>query len=496
MKRQKLIKNITSLTLIFAIVVTALIGGMIGMFKQNRYSASPFTVSADSLTDIPPSDMVTREYFIQNADGTSEKLKVMKGIGLFATADGTPIASIKDGSSIIGYDPTTGGITCGDPNEVLRIFLDSHIDNNKGGYLLKRRDGAVGVKKISLKDTVYLITYKDPKTHHVKDIWATKEIKRNGGNWFSSTWNGIIGKGNSYEQWYDMAGQELDFDNLISHESSAFWKNAVKAATFIGTGIALGTLINPILGLVLTVAALSTIILTKSYQSLVEIKDKTTLMELLEYISHATEHPYDTLIDESGQPVKTQDGLIIYVNPSNNQLVDYAKYPLYDTKTLLSPILYGDRVVTVENDGKSTLKDVEYKDGKLVNISSTQRLLETDFNLYLYVFDNTDLGISYTNVGTRNKDGEIITLDGTPVNTLPFIRPTFAGDMNTDQSFGDWLKSLFGGLGGNKIKQAITIIIIVFLCLMFSPIIIALLFLIFYLIKSFVGFITRKINKI
>jgi len=423
-------------SIVLCIAVLIAVGAIMSQIPMQRGADSYSTVSAHpnmvALSTTPPHDVV--EAPLYSNDG--QRLFFLKETGMVVTEDGVPVMDPSTESpSIVVYNEATQEFVNG-ANQALAIFLDSRLDRH---YL--RRGGRYTIP-INMDKDVFLINLNT--TNGPKLIYAFRErVSRpwyaafNPTNWRS---DGI----NEY-RFSDMNGRVIDNEHIGEIKQAEWWQIGI---TFLHPYFWAGTIASN--GWTIHV---------------VEILDQTTLRELKTFMTHATIHPWETLVcGETGQDVVTEDGRLVYVNPRTGQLTDSFSWALFNSKSGL-PIVFHDNDIITTN-----LQQQRIENAVLLDSLTVWGLLSggTDFHMHIIQtpFGTFDVPVFDFNPGDpKNPDFRLMNGDSTEGITIKH-QPAAVLD---GESFGQWFGRMFGSGGGGS--QILTIIILVLVALILGVII-------------------------
>jgi hypothetical protein len=270
---------------------------------------------------------------------------------------------------------------------------------------------------------VFLINYKMGSTS--KLIYAFRE-KRKWAWWEHIPIIGTIARaGVDDYNYFDMNGRQLDTDNIDELKNS-WW---LKAGKFLVSWQTLG---------------FSDYVWKASFA---DIREKTTLAELTNLMTHATTHPWQGLTDSNGYPVVAEDGQRIRINPTTKQLTDNLGWALFNTQTGY-PIIYRNQdIVTIPDMKQQTVQNAVLK-----NAITVMGLLNSGVDFYMGsittqygefdvpVFSNGNGGWTFTNgddateVINEMQEGGYVN-GQTPEELLDSIKNIFSGENETLNNF-------------------------------------------------------------
>ena len=360
------------------------------------------------------------------SDGS--RLGYVQNMGLVVTTSGKPVVDAVD-SSIITYDPDTQEFTSG-ANQKLGIFLDSHLDR----YYLSS-SGRI-VNTINSNTEVYMITIKKTDGQHM-NIYATRQqIKK---PWYKSIFS------DSYEtRYFDMNGRHIENKYIVTFKAVNSWRLAI-AFAFPVYGVV--SLVND--GIVVPV---------------VKVLEKTTLGELMTYISQATEHPWEKY------PAVTEDGRDIYINPRNNQLADFFGWALFNSKNGLPIIRHSNTLITIDGQAQQLV------DGVLKNSMTIKQLLDSGarFSMGVYPSEYGTYDAVIIDVSTDPNKQEWVLPNGDSADGK-ILDPIWWETLNAE-SFSEWVNNLFSKDGFmDNLGRTLMIIGIIILVIIFLPLLLPLI---------------------
>jgi hypothetical protein len=352
-----------------AIVALSFLGGaprkVTAGFDSAEYTA-PTRVSTADIVEIKipaPARMgvwdevvdVTEEKNLYSEDG--RKLGYIPQIGLVVTSDGFPVynqgdPTVDGDTPIVTHDPDTGEFSTFDTagaEKKLEIWENSFLDRK---YL--RNDGKI-VNAITGDLEVFMITFKPKGTN----IYVTRRRHDNG--WLV----GLVSE--RYEWRYnDLNGREIKTKYIADFKPAPWWRYAVWA---FATGI-------PGVGVLYSIGVFA----TEGYMvPFTKLLERYNLLELyIEITQLSVKKNMPVLVDgDSGNPITTPDGRVIYINPKNNQLCDFLGWGLYNSINGRPILLHDNEIITTDLAPQAVQNDV------LLNSTSVRNLLEAGIPFYI-----------------------------------------------------------------------------------------------------------------
>jgi hypothetical protein len=325
-------------------------------------------------------------------------------------------------------------------NRALGIFLDSHLERH---YLLS---GGKYTTTIRMDKEVFLINYKTGSTS--KLIYAFREKR----TWAWYEYIPIVGSiaraGVDDYNYFDMNGRQLNTDNIDELKNS-WWLKAGKFATSWAT------------------LGFSDYVWKCSFA---DIREKTTLAELTNLMTHATTHPWLGLTDNNGYPVITEDGERVRINPTTKQLTDNFGWALFNTNTGYPIVYLQQDIVTIPDMAQQTVNNAT-----LTNAITVKGLLNTGIEFYMGSID-TQYG-SFDVPVFKSESGWVFTNGD---NATEIINEMVDGGYvngKTPQELWDSIKDIF--TGGNEALngfiRTLGIIAVIVVIIILLPIIVPLL---------------------
>jgi hypothetical protein len=404
--------------------------------ELNAVSLSAFVGSVTPLAAGPTDTTETIEgaVYTKDKDGNDERVFLLDELGILVTESGIPVTEQND-SVMTTYNEDTQQYIDG-ANRALGIFLDSHLERH---YLLS---GGKYTTTIRMDKEVFLINYKTGSTS--KLIYAFREKRKWAWYEYIPVVGSIVRAGVDDYDYYDMNGRQLNTDNIDELKNS-WW---LKAGKFYASWVSMG-------------------FIDYAWKvSFADIREKTTLAELTNLMTHATTHPWQGLTDSNGYPVITEDGERIRVNPTTKQLTDNFGWALFNTVTGY-PIVYLNQDIKTIPD----MKQQTVTNGTLKNAITVMGLLNSgvefsmgSINTQYGSFDvpvfKSDNGWTFTNGEDAT---EIINemVDGGYVNG------------KTPQELWDSIMSIFDGnnTGFNNFVRMLGIAAVIIVVLILLPVI-------------------------
>lgn len=381
----------------------------------------PLSVPMSTSAAGGPADLITQPLYTKEG----KKINMLRGkdgekVGLLVTEDGNPIMNPID-FTLTGFDTDSQEYIDG-ANRKLGIYFNSFLDKH---YL---RVGVTAVEGIYADREVFLIRLKTSKTT-TKEVYAFREKVKKGfgtifqpGKWFNDEY-----------RYFDLNMVQIKNEFITSWDTKTIAKSALgNTLWFFATGI------PGLIGQWLFGSA------DNFGVPYVKVYEKTTLRDLMEELSHATIHPYQTVPD-----IVTEDGEPIYIRPSTKQCVSRFNYPLFHIESGLPLVFIDGSIVTTK------LFEPEIRDGILRDVVSVEQLLESGTPYYIDIAE-TDFGeidVVVFNIGTV-KNPEWVLPNGE--STKGFTKGLqFAAILDHDgESFGQWVnRVLLGGIFGGSGKS-------------------------------------------
>ena len=312
-------------------------------------SAQTFNVSKDNLTPIgagstwtDPNETVEGAVY---AEGNRPVFR-MGETNMLVTVDGDnvqPLMNPND-STTISYDTRDSAIVDG-ANRSLVIWFDSFL----GRHSLMA--GGTIVRPINLNNEIFMIHYRTTDGRGIIEIFATRA--RHDRGWVF----GIFGTRHEY-LYSDMNGRAISFDSIANFEPNRHWTRWIPAFW---------------LGMQIT---------GENTVRVVDVLDRVGLLsDLLERMTHATQHPRPPLICEvTGNHVIAEDGQPIRLNPRTGQLTDRWGWALFNSQSGL-PIFFHEQtgnIVTADMRPQTTSPQAV-----LLNAKTIVQLLEAREDFYM-----------------------------------------------------------------------------------------------------------------
>jgi hypothetical protein len=398
----------------------------------NNIALTPLSVGP---TD--PNETVAGAVYTKDKNGNDKRVFLLDELGILVDESGTPITE-QDDTVMTTYNADTQEYIDG-ANRALGIFLDSHLQRH---YLLS---GGKYTTTIRMDKEVFLINYKTG-TNTSKLIYAFREKRKWAWYEYIPIVGSIVRAGVDDYDYFDMNGRQLKTDNIDELKNS--W--LLKTGKFLVSWNTLGF----------------TDYVWKA--SFADIRDKTTLAELTNLMTHATTHPWAGITDGNGYPVVTEDGQRVRVNPNTKQLTDNFGWALFNVNTGY-PIIYLEQdIVTIPDFEQQTVQNATLK-----NAITVQGLLESGTDFYMSsittqygtfdvpVFPNGNGGWNFTN-GESADDIINDTQMGGYVNG------------KTPEELWDMLKNIFSGQDDtfNNFIRMLGIIAVIIVVIILLPVIV------------------------
>ena len=378
----------------------------------------------------PPIDHVVGYLYARG--GT--RLGFIPEVGLVVTEDGRPVHGEDNvgghTGDVIIYDPETQEFIDG-ANRRLGIYLNSRVNRH---YL---RSGGRYLSAIRMDREVVLIQLNTRAG--ARYIYAFTEHYDRG--WF----NGLFGNRNGL-RFLDMNGREININYIAEFRPQPWWRLALGFAF-------------PVYGIAMVASGNHVV-------PIVEILNRTTLAELLHHISHATEHPWETLrCIETNEIVRTEDGRVVHLNPTTRQLTDFFGFALFNQNSGLPIVFHQNDIITTDR----TPQNVE--SGILRDSMSVRQLLDTGADFYMATistfFGIFDVPVFRRNTDPHNPDWGLMNGDDAH-GIINDHRPT---EVNDGESFGAWWSRVFGsGSGGLGFMQILGIALAIFIFILLLPV--------------------------
>jgi hypothetical protein len=186
----------------------------------------------------------------------------------------------------------------------------------------------------------------------------------------------------------------------------------------------------------------------------VEILERTTLAELMHYISHATEHPLEPLrCLETNQSVVDTNGRVVRYDHRSKQIVDWFGFMFVNTINGLPIILYDNDIITTDKEPQKV------ENGILHDAITAYTLLERGVEFFVGVVPTIfgEFEVPKLNFGTLdNPDWRLI--NGQSASGI--VRETKPWQPPKDKSIFDLLPDLFGqgNLFGGRLFRIVGLI--------------------------------------
>jgi hypothetical protein len=409
-------------------------------YKDNISTIKPFTAGQ---TD--PYETIETAVYTKDENGEDKRVFYLDEVGILVTEDGKPVVNSNDENTLIAtYDAATQNYIDG-ANRALNIFLDSHLEKH---YL---SSGGEYTTAITLDREVFLINYKG------KLIYSFREKRKKDWYEYVPIVNIFTSLRDDY-LWFDMNGRELVTKEI------AEYKNAWLAKT--------GKVLIAIETLGISEYALSSV-------TFKDIRERTTLAELTNLMTHATQHPWSALLDENNMPVVTADGIVIRINPRTNQLTDTFGWALFNSHTGMPIIFYNNDVITF-NVKKSVVQQ-QIENAVLLEAVTVKGLLDTGTEFYMDSV-TTQYGTFDCPVFYDKNNGKWTFITGGEVEGITNGIKLWTESPANGQSFSEWWDSLgvdnmFDGMSDTvknfmRILGIVAVVVVVLLLLpIISPII-------------------------
>jgi hypothetical protein len=425
-------------------------------FNISAFSGSMSLMSAGP-TD--PNETIEGAVYTKDKDGNDERVFLLDELGILVTESGTPITE-QDDTVMATYNADTQEYIDG-ANRALGIFLDSKLERH---YLLS---GGKYTTTIRMDKEVFLINYKTGSTS--KLIYAFREKRTWAWYEYIPVVGTIVRAGLDDYDYYDMNGRQLDTDNIDELENSWLLKTAKFYVSWTSLGFA---------DYVWKV-------------SFADIREKTTLAELTNLMTHATTHPWAGLTDSNGYPVVTEDGERIRINPNTSQLTDNFGWALFNTVTGYPIVYLNQDIKTIPDMKQQTVNNGTLKNAITVmgllnsGVEFSMGSINTQYGSFdVPVFSNGNGGWTFTNGEDAT---EIINemVDGGYVNGKT-PEELWAGVVDMFNGENDTLNSFIRILG---------IVAVIIVVLILLPVIVPLLKIVaipFVLIGDSIKSLTRR----
>jgi len=363
----------------FIIVIGALFGGLIGNRQHGENwniisDFSSFNLNTDYIqifgSDEPQPRSMSPFVVDRPADtheghiytGSGERLGFIPEAGMVITERGNAV-TINDPNNpgvIITFDEERQEFI-DSANRALAIFLDSQ--NLDRRYLVS---GGKYLREINLDTRIYLVNLRQQSGGSIPIYVSINRIDR---GFFA----GLVGPRISY-RFYDMNGTRLNNTDIVGFRPPSWWRSMLNLVTTITTGL--------IFDVIPDVQRWRNSLIF-GFNGILEV---TTLRDLMELISHATEHPWNNLrCQETNQLVRTADDREVKINPRTGQLTSWAGFALWDTRTGF-PIVFHDNEVWRMNDTSRQRQEIE--DGTLKYSMTVNDLLNTGQDFYIGLISN------------------------------------------------------------------------------------------------------------
>jgi hypothetical protein len=191
------------------------------------------------------------------------------------------------------------------------------------------------------------------------------------------------------------------------------------------------------------------------------------------------------LRDNNNNPVVTEDGVIIRVNPRTSQLTNPYGYALFNRTNGL-PIIYHDNDIITTDGKQQTITN-----GKLVDALTIQHLLDTGTDFY---FDTITCAYGTYDVPVFKYNGNWALLDGTKSEGITNgVQDWWESDDN-GIGFGEWFNDTFGGLGDglDKIIQIVGLVLVGVVLILLFPLITLIISVIIFPLKMLVSALKKR----
>ena len=354
----------------------------------------------------------------------------------------------REGSQALHFNEQTNEFVDG-ANRSLAVFLDSRLGRN---FL---RSGGRYTRTITLDTTIHLVNFRGGAVGQM--IYISIRSYRSG--WW------VFGQ--TTFRAYDMNGREINNRYIGLPQPPPGWHMLIPGLNVFST-----------INFAQAVSAF-------------EIISSSRLDELLEKISHATEHPWPTVVcDATGFDVVTEDGRIIRVNPRTRQLMDFFGFALFNRISGLPIIFFDFDIVTVNAGGVVAQQRIEQ--AVLRDSFTVNDLLRSGTPFHMHIIQTAfgSYDVPVLNHGTdENPDFRLLNGQSTDGITIDHSINT-----NTDTGFWEGIRNLFtGGENGLGFMQIMAIALAVFVFILLLPV--------FVIVFKIVGFMIsllpspRKKNK-
>lgn len=422
-------KRITVLYIALLVAVSALLVQIRVPVKTNTVSEATVTPSSSMVAISAPS--TDGPYDVEEAPVYTEggkRVYYLRETGMVVTEDGTPVAD-PNNSRIVVYDEENSEFVDG-ANRALAIYLDSRLNRH---FL---RSGGRYATPINLDRDVFLINLNT--TQGATLIYAFRDK-------ISRPWFAALNPTN----WRAGGMSEYVFSDMNGHAIDNKYIGEIKSATWWQKGI---TFLSPLFMIASATSNGWSI-------HVVEILDRTTLRELKTLMSHATIHPWPTLVcGESGKDVVTQDGHVIRVNPRTRQLTDSYGWALFNSHSGLPIVFHNNDIIT------TNFQQQKIENAVLLDSLTVWELLNsgTDFRMGFVTtaFGSFDVPILLANPNGDPNNPDWRLMNGQSANgVIDELLPTEVLD---GESFGEWFGRVFGGGSGNgfSFMQILQIIVL------------------------------------
>ncbi|MCL2621425.1 MAG: hypothetical protein FWD32_00085 [Firmicutes bacterium] len=453
-------KKIVSLILILCFLTTGFLTTV--LLSRNNASArnniaaasiGPGTLPEPSI----PVDIENCEF--RAADGSKlgyVPTKDLEGnimpFGIIVDANNNPVYSAATGDAIMydGREQQLYNRFKISADKALELFIDSKNDYSvlkHGTYNVSVLNGEKTVKlentktvvKITPQSAIYLIGVKVDGQYRQR--WAFSDTTKR--DWWK------FWEPETTTRFYDLNGFEIKQELIEAYSVGA--NQLLLGLSGITLGVIGGVILtagiataNPFLfvpaGIVMAVGGylgLQAIVLSDFI-----IYAETTFEVLVEYVTYARHHPWDTLVDEFNRDVTDEDGNVVYINPRTMQLTNFHTYPLYDISNKGLPIFYNAAELAImTTDGK----DCTVVNGVLKNSRTIYHLLESGEGFFMATTTN-QYGTFDVPVKEAFTDssmyGVFVSLTGATIA----IDNQVNSQIQNGQGIEEWLSSISGGL--------------------------------------------------
>jgi hypothetical protein len=433
--------------------------------KQRELNAYTMPLSAFgnitpmSVGPTDPNETIEGAVYTKDKNGNDKRVFLLDELGILVDENGTPITE-QDDTVMATYNADTQQYIDG-ANRALGIFLDSHLERH---YLLS---GGKYTTTIRMDKEVFLINYKTGSTS--KLIYAFRQKRKWAWYEYIPIVGSIVRAGVDDYDYFDMNARQLNTDNIDELKNSWF----LKTTKFLVSWQTLG---------------FSDYVWKASFA---DIREKTTLAELTNLMTHATTHPWAGLTDNNGYPVVAEDGQRIRINPTTKQLTDNLGWGLFNTQTGYPIVYINQDIITIPDMAQQTVHN-----GTLTNAITVTGLLNTGVEFYMGSID-TQYGSFDVPVFSNGNGGWNFTNGDSADKIINEMQAGGYVNGKTPEELWDGIKSIFtsGNETFNGFMRLLGIVAVVVVVLLLLPIIIPIISIIALPFKMLASAIKKKGGK-